>query len=473
MFVPASGHLEAHHGQDPDYDRALHRYFQPYHSLVDLMVRLSVNEESLTKMLVDLSAMVGLDGVALHMQFFPKLWTDIYNTEQIDRKFIQMLLSSHGFLEYVDAVLLDERTSLNNPHIFQFLYTFFPKVSDQVLTDQVLHIVHQLVQNFIENAGAFSFQRATPIKHLNGDLRALVLVTPSCSDKQQRSSSSQQLSQQQSSQQLRINVASNRLLRALKILRAKAISILTEINSQQQQRQQTPPPPPTPTQSSQESGGGSSIKKRKRSSDSDEPESAASESAAHQQRSGEKGAGASEATASISSAKKRLFPAEDASTSGGDTTDTKKRKTSGDVVVDRGSSSSAGNGSSSSRLSSAEKGGTVKMRDTLNTFLKTIQVLSKICVQSVAAAAAAAAAAASSASDDDDEDDDSDDSGGDEEDDKKVTKKEVKKEEKDANVTGSKEKKEHGDVTGSKKKKGDNDDVTGKDDDVTLNRKKM
>ena len=40
-----------------------------------------------------------------------------------------MLISSHGFLEYVDAVLLDERTSLNNAHIFNFLLVFFPKVN--------------------------------------------------------------------------------------------------------------------------------------------------------------------------------------------------------------------------------------------------------------------------------------------------------------------------------------------------------
>ena len=96
--------------------------------LVDLMVRLAVNEENLSKPLVDLSAMVGLDGVPLHFQLFPKLWIDIYNTKQIDRKFIMMLVTSHGFLEYVDAVLLDERSSLNNSHVFNFLLNFFPKV---------------------------------------------------------------------------------------------------------------------------------------------------------------------------------------------------------------------------------------------------------------------------------------------------------------------------------------------------------
>ena len=92
------------------------------------MVRLAVNEENLSKPLVDLSAMVGLDGVPLHFQLFPKLWIDIFNTKQIDRKFIMMLVTSHGFLEYVDAVLLDERSSLNNSHVFNFLLNFFPKV---------------------------------------------------------------------------------------------------------------------------------------------------------------------------------------------------------------------------------------------------------------------------------------------------------------------------------------------------------
>ena len=92
------------------------------------MVRLAVNEENLSKPLVDLSAMVGLDGVPLHFQLFPKLWIDIFNTKQIDRKFIMMLVTSHGFLEYCDAVLLDERSSLNNSHVFNFLLNFFPKV---------------------------------------------------------------------------------------------------------------------------------------------------------------------------------------------------------------------------------------------------------------------------------------------------------------------------------------------------------
>jgi len=176
MSVPSS-QIEGHNGQDPDYDRALFRYFDPYHRLVDLMVRLAVNEENLSKPLVDLSAMVGLDGVPLHFQLFPKLWIDIFNTKQIDRKFIMMLVTSHGFLEYVDAVLLDERSSLNNSHVFNFLLNFFPKVCDQVLTDQVQGIISHLVGNFIESAASFNLSLINTLKQLNGDLRALILVS--------------------------------------------------------------------------------------------------------------------------------------------------------------------------------------------------------------------------------------------------------------------------------------------------------
>ena len=84
LAVPAN-QLEATHGQDQDYDRALHSHFWTYHNLVDLMVRIAVNEDSIVKMLIDLSAMVGLDGVPLHFQLFPKLWLDIYSSRNIER----------------------------------------------------------------------------------------------------------------------------------------------------------------------------------------------------------------------------------------------------------------------------------------------------------------------------------------------------------------------------------------------------
>ena len=144
------------------------------------MVRVAVNEDSIIKMLIDLSAMVGLDGVPLHFQLFPKLWLDIYSNRNIERttlnSAISLLVDSHGFLEYVDAVLLDERLSLNNQYVFQFLYVFFPKVADQVLTDQVKSLIHSLCKNLQSVAADYDLTKPGLVKHLNGDLRALVLV---------------------------------------------------------------------------------------------------------------------------------------------------------------------------------------------------------------------------------------------------------------------------------------------------------
>ena len=179
LAVPAN-QLEASHGEDPDYDRGLHHYYWTYHNLVDLMVRLAVNENSIVKMLIDLSAMVGLDGVPLHFQLFPKLWLDIYGSRNIEASTltsaITLLVDSHGFLEYVDAVLLDERSSLNSQHVFQFLYVFFPKVSDQVLTDQVKSLIQSLCKNLHSVASSYDLSKHVAVKHLNGDLRALILV---------------------------------------------------------------------------------------------------------------------------------------------------------------------------------------------------------------------------------------------------------------------------------------------------------
>ena len=115
------------------YDQALHDYFYPYHGLVDLLLRVAVNIKHVTESLVQLSAMVAYEGAPLHMQLFAKLWYEIYQTEDVDKKIIMMLCSSSSLIDYVDAVLEDERGSLNLPHIYQFFVNYFPKVSPTIL----------------------------------------------------------------------------------------------------------------------------------------------------------------------------------------------------------------------------------------------------------------------------------------------------------------------------------------------------
>jgi hypothetical protein len=45
------------------------------------------------------------------------------------------------------------------------------------LTDQVQGIISHLVGNFIESAGSFNLNLINTLKQLNGDLRALILVS--------------------------------------------------------------------------------------------------------------------------------------------------------------------------------------------------------------------------------------------------------------------------------------------------------
>ncbi|KAG8236170.1 hypothetical protein J437_LFUL013436 [Ladona fulva] len=173
MAVPHS-QLEAAKGVDEEYDEALMEVYSPYHQFVDVMCRLAVNNECMSETLVGLSAMLGFEGVPLHMTFFPKLWLDIFHAQHVDRKYISVLTNSNYFVDYVEAVLLDERTSLNNGIVYNFLCIYFPKVASHVLNEQTCNLIDSLVSSLTDIAEVVSV-RATAYK-LNGDLRALSLV---------------------------------------------------------------------------------------------------------------------------------------------------------------------------------------------------------------------------------------------------------------------------------------------------------
>ncbi len=80
---------------------------------------------------INLTALVAYEGVPLHTLYFAKLWYEIYQSEQVNKQCIATLCSTSSFIDYVDAVLLDERQSLNNHYIYQFFCNFFPKVKQQ------------------------------------------------------------------------------------------------------------------------------------------------------------------------------------------------------------------------------------------------------------------------------------------------------------------------------------------------------
>ncbi|KFM73090.1 Ubiquitin carboxyl-terminal hydrolase 34, partial [Stegodyphus mimosarum] len=172
MFLHAS-QLESSKGVDEDYDHQLIDFYLPYHQLVDMLCRVAISNECITADLVSLSAMLAIEGVPLHLPVFPKLWLDIIHSD-VGREFIQLLCNSSYFIDYLESVLLDERTCLNHPLIFQLFSVLLPKVSNQVINDQMLTHVSALMSTF-----AKTYEAADISKHaykLNADLRALCLV---------------------------------------------------------------------------------------------------------------------------------------------------------------------------------------------------------------------------------------------------------------------------------------------------------
>ncbi|XP_018562913.1 ubiquitin carboxyl-terminal hydrolase 34 [Anoplophora glabripennis] len=173
MTVPHN-QLECSRGVDPEYDLALDKFYAPYHDFIDMMFRLAVNNDSVPEVLINLSAVVGFEAVPLHSTYFPKLWLDILKAQHIDRKYINMLTACNYFVDYVDAVLLDERSALTVDIIYEFLTEFFPKVSAHVLSEQTLTMIDNTVVSLSEQVGSFDVVKMA--KRLAGDLRALILV---------------------------------------------------------------------------------------------------------------------------------------------------------------------------------------------------------------------------------------------------------------------------------------------------------
>lgn len=117
---------------------------------------------------------MSIAGVPLHLALFPRLWLDVHATAHIDRKHIASLLCSSYTVDYVDAVLLDERSSLGVPAIHAFLKTFFPKLASHVLTEQTCLLIDNLVSSMTAMVEAVDVEASA--QRLTGDLRALALV---------------------------------------------------------------------------------------------------------------------------------------------------------------------------------------------------------------------------------------------------------------------------------------------------------
>ncbi|XP_042371778.1 ubiquitin carboxyl-terminal hydrolase 34-like, partial [Plectropomus leopardus] len=136
-------------GKDEVYDRMLLDYFLSFHQFIHLLCRVAINCEKFTDTLVKLSVLIAYEGLPLHLALFPKLWTELCQSQSVLAKTcVKLLCEDPAFSEYIKCILMDERTFLNNNVAYSFLTCFLHKV--QVLSGpSCSNLIGVLVTNLL------------------------------------------------------------------------------------------------------------------------------------------------------------------------------------------------------------------------------------------------------------------------------------------------------------------------------------
>ncbi|CAK6982521.1 ubiquitin carboxyl-terminal hydrolase 34, partial [Scomber scombrus] len=175
--------VESSKGKDEVYDRMLLDYFLSYHQFIHLLCRVAINCEKFTDTLVKLSVLIAYEGLPLHLALFPKLWTELCQSQSVLAKTcVKLLCEDPAFSEYIKCILMDERTFLNNNMAYSFLTCFLHKV--QVLSGpSCSNLIGVLVTNLLSEQSSLQPELAAHRLELsktsgllNADLRALVLL---------------------------------------------------------------------------------------------------------------------------------------------------------------------------------------------------------------------------------------------------------------------------------------------------------
>ncbi|XP_077522253.1 ubiquitinyl hydrolase 1 puf isoform X2 [Amblyomma americanum] len=172
MFLHLS-QLEASKGVDPEYDQALLDFFLPYHQFVETLFRAALSQGLVSQDLVNLSAMVSIEGVPLHIDLIPRLWLEILQGEK-SAEFGEFLRNSTYCTNCVSAVLLEERGYLNNPMVFRLFSLLVPKVGKQVLKESVTNLILSRANALVTSDVAQDIKKH--VHRITADLRAVLLV---------------------------------------------------------------------------------------------------------------------------------------------------------------------------------------------------------------------------------------------------------------------------------------------------------
>nr|XP_019966509.1 PREDICTED: ubiquitin carboxyl-terminal hydrolase 34-like [Paralichthys olivaceus] len=158
-------------------------YFLSYHQFIHLLCRVAINCEKFTDTLVKLSVLIAYEGLPLHLALFPKLWTELCQSQSVLAKTcVKLLCDDPAFSEYIKCILMDERMFLNNNVAYSFLTYFLHKV--QVLSaPSCSNLISVLVTNLLSEQSSLQPELAAHRLELsktsgllNADLRALVLL---------------------------------------------------------------------------------------------------------------------------------------------------------------------------------------------------------------------------------------------------------------------------------------------------------
>ncbi|XP_058880439.1 ubiquitin carboxyl-terminal hydrolase 34 isoform X4 [Acipenser ruthenus] len=177
--------VETSQGKDEVYDRMLLDYFLSYHQFIHLLCRVAINCEKFTETLIKLSVLIAYEGLPLHLALFPKLWTELCQSQSpMAKNCVTLLCEDPAFAEYIKCILMDERTFLNNNVVYTFLTCFLLKVQSQVLSgSSCANLINILVTNLINEyhnlESELTSQRVEVCKTsiiLNADLRAFILM---------------------------------------------------------------------------------------------------------------------------------------------------------------------------------------------------------------------------------------------------------------------------------------------------------
>lgn len=176
--------VESSKGKDDVYDRMLLDYLSSYHQFIHLLCRVAINCEKFTEALIKLSILIAYEGLSLHLALFPKLWTELCQTQTpLAKNCIKLLCEDPVFAEYIKSILVDERVFINNNVVYTFLTHFLVKVQNQVFSETncaslintiITHVINQY-QN-VESDFISRIEISKASSTLNGDLRALTLL---------------------------------------------------------------------------------------------------------------------------------------------------------------------------------------------------------------------------------------------------------------------------------------------------------